>query len=80
MGFISYVPKYVTEPRNFVDPKKNEFMHDDAHHVIFRAYVSFRTGYKLLLEDKYGKQLIEYPDEYTWRHVGVFESLLKKPD
>jgi len=39
MGFISYVPKYITRPENFSNPKTNEYMHDDAHHLIFRAYV-----------------------------------------
>ena len=47
MGFISYVPKYITDPVNFVDPKINKEIHKEAHKIIFRAYVLFKTGYKL---------------------------------
>jgi hypothetical protein len=61
MGFISYVPKYITDPKNFVDPKVNKEIHKEAHRVIFRAYVLFKTGYKLYLRDKSGKLMFEYP-------------------
>ena len=57
MGFISYVPKYITDPRNFADPNVNKEIHKDAHRVIFRAYVLFKTGYKLYLKDKHGRDL-----------------------
>jgi len=67
MGFISYVPKFITDSKNFVDPKLNEEIHKDAHKVVFRAYISFKTGYKLYLKDKYGTNLFEYPaTDYTW--------------
>ena len=51
MGFISYIPKYITDPKNFVHPKINDSIHDDAHNVIFRAYVNFKTGYKVYLRN-----------------------------
>ena len=57
MGFISYVPKYITDPRNFTNPKISEEIHSEAHKVIFRAYVLFKTGYKIFLKDKYGKDM-----------------------
>ena len=60
MGFISYVPKYVQDPQNFVDTKINKEIHKEAHKVIFRAYVLFKTGYKLYLKDKHNKNLFEY--------------------
>ena len=81
MGFISYVPKYLMDPKNFADNKMNKEIHKDTHKVIFRAYVNFKTGYKLYLKDKNGKDLFRYPErtDYTWRHVGVFETLLDPP-
>lgn len=79
MGFISYVPKYITDPKNFVDTKINKEIHNDAHKVIFRAYVLFKTGYKIYLKDKYNKNQFVYPKDYTWSHVGVFESLMEPP-
>lgn len=54
MGLISYVPKYIQDPKNFADPNVNKEIHKDAHKVIFRAYVNFKTGYKLYLRDKNG--------------------------
>jgi hypothetical protein len=47
MGFISYVPKYISDPTNFVDMRMNKEIHKEAHKVVFRAYVLFKTGYKL---------------------------------
>lgn len=79
MGFISYVPNYITQPQNFVDPKINDDIHKEAHKVIFRAYVLFKTGYKLHLKDKYDKDMFEYPHDYNWQHVGVFESMMEPP-
>lgn len=80
MGFISYLPKYLSKPENFSDPKKNKFMHDDAHNIIFRAYINIKSGYKIHLTDQAGTQLFRYPDDYTWRHIAVFESQMKSPD
>lgn len=83
MGFISYVPKYIQDPQNFTDTKINKEIHKEAHKVIFRAYVLFKTGYKLYLKDKHGKNMFEYEthkvDGYSWQHVGVFESLMEPP-
>lgn len=83
MGFISYVPKYIADPTNFADAALNKEIHKEAHKVIFRAYVLFKTGYKLYLKDKYGKNMFEYDthkvDGYTWQHVGVFETLMEAP-
>lgn len=76
MGFISYIPKYVTEAQNFTDPSRNKEIHSEAHKVTYRAYVTFKTGYKIYLKDKYGTNQFEYPSDYTWQHVGVFESLM----
>ena len=55
MGLISYIPKYITRPENFADPTHNKQIHEEAHKVIYRAYVTFKTGYKLMLRDKYGQ-------------------------
>lgn len=79
MGLISYVPKYLSDPANFADPKKNKDIHNDAHKITYRAYVTFKTGYKIYLKDKYGTDLFQYPTDYTWQHVGVFESQLVAP-
>lgn len=49
-------------------------MHQDANKMIFRAYVCFKTGYKISLKDKYGSELFDYPEDYTWQHIGVFET------
>jgi hypothetical protein len=54
LGFMSYVPKYIADPKNFGDVRLNKEIHNDAHRVIYRAYVLFKTGYKLFLKDKYG--------------------------
>mmetsp|Transcript_35904 Transcript_35904/g.55125 ORF Transcript_35904/g.55125 Transcript_35904/m.55125 type:complete len:160 (+) Transcript_35904:650-1129(+) len=78
-GHISYIPRYVADPNNFIDPSVEKHIHDDAHKLIFRAYVSFKTGYKVYLKDKYGKDMFDYPPDYSWRHVGVFETQMKKP-
>ena len=79
MGFISYIPKYIQDPKNFVDTRLNKEIHSEAHKIIFRSYVIFKTGYKLYLKDKSGKNLIQYPSDYTWQHVGVFETLMDPP-
>lgn len=83
MGFISYVPKYISDPTNFVDMRMNKEIHKEAHKVVFRAYVLFKTGYKLQLRDRHGKPMFEYDnvktDGYTWQHVGVFESQMDPP-
>lgn len=47
MGLISYIPKYISDPKNFSDPVKNKEIHKEAHRVVYRAYVTFKTGYKL---------------------------------
>ena len=56
-GYISYIPKYISDMNNFVDPAVEKHIHDDAHKIIFRAYVNFKTGYKIYLKDKYGKDM-----------------------
>lgn len=66
MGFISYIPKYVTEAQNFSDPTLNKEIHSEAHKITYRAYVTFKTGYKVYLKDKYGAHQFEYPSDYTW--------------
>ena len=78
-GYISYIPKYITDPSNFADPSVEKHIHSDAHKLIFRAYVNFKTGYKIYLKDKYGKDMFDYPNDYTWKHVGVFETEMKPP-
>ena len=79
MGFVSYVPKYITRSENFSDPQKNKFIHEDAHKIVFRAYVCIKWGYKIHLTDSDGKEVIEYPEDYTWQHVAVFESQMIPP-
>jgi len=54
MGLISYIPKYIANPANFSNPNRNKEIHSEAHKVTYRAYVTFKTGYKLHLKDKYG--------------------------
>ena len=78
-GHISYIPKYITDPANFANKAVEKHIHDDAHKLIFRAYVNFKTGYKIYLKDKYGKDLFQYPHDYSWKHVGVFETEMEKP-
>lgn len=47
--------------------------------MTYRAYVTFKTGYKVYLKDKYNKNMFEYADDYTWQHVGVFETQMETP-
>ena len=56
-GHISYIPKYITDPNNFANRDVEKHIHDDAHLLIFRAYVNFKTGYRLHLRDKEGRNL-----------------------
>lgn len=79
MGFISYIPKYIQDAKNFVDPSINEKIHEDAHNIVFRAYCNFKSGFKLHMKDKNGIDIIKYPEDYTWCHVGVFETQMVKP-
>lgn len=79
MGFISYVPLYITQPENFADPVRNKEIHKEAHKLTYRVYASFKTGYKIYLKDKYNQNLFTYPEDYTWQHVGVFETLMEPP-
>lgn len=79
MGLISYIPKYITQPENFSDPVRNKELHAEAHKITYRAYVTFKTGYKIYLKDKYNQDLFSYPDDYTWQHVGVFETIMECP-
>ena len=44
MGYISYVPKYIQDPMNFVDPDQNKVIHSEAHKIVFRAYIEIRSG------------------------------------
>ena len=48
----------------------NKEIHKEAHKIIFRAYVNFKTGYKLYLKDSHGKNMFEYEthkvDGYSW--------------
>ena len=43
MGLISYIPKYISNPDNFTDPARNKAIHSEAHKVVYRAYVTYRT-------------------------------------
>jgi hypothetical protein len=61
MGLISYIPKFLANSDNFADPVKNKSLHSEAHKLTYRAYVTFKTGYKMYLKDKYGVDLIKYP-------------------
>ena len=54
MGLFSYIPKYIARPENFTNPNRNKEIHNEAHKVTYRAYVTFKTGYKMHLKDKYG--------------------------
>lgn len=56
MGLISYVPKYITDPNNFADPARNKIIHDEAHKLTYRCYVTFKSGYKIHLKDKLGNE------------------------
>lgn len=77
MGIISYVPKYLQNPNE--DPWKNQQVHDGAHKVIFWAYCNFKAGYKLNLLSPQGKELFEYPKDYSWKHIAVFETEMEVP-
>ena len=67
MGLISYVPKYVTDPSNFADPARNKEIHSEAHKITYRAYATFKTGYKVYLRDNFGQDQFQYDnDNYTW--------------
>jgi len=67
MGLISYVPKYVTDPSNFADPARNKEIHSEAHKITYRAYATFKTGYKVYLKDNFGMDQFQYDNEnYTW--------------
>ena len=48
-GYISYLPKYLSNPSNFQDKDVGQEFHDRGHLVIFRAFVQFRSGFKLYL-------------------------------
>lgn len=77
MGFISYVPKYITMPENFTDKNKNKYIHEDAHHIVFRAYVCIKSGYKIQLTDSTGKELIEYGfKRINFEYLGIQKTTL----
>jgi len=50
-GIVSYIPKYLADSKNFIDPAVNKEIHSEAHKVVFRVYVIFQTGYKIYLKD-----------------------------
>ena len=37
MGMVIYTPLEITDPNNFIDPKKNQRMYDDHAKVIIRV-------------------------------------------
>lgn len=54
-GLVSYIPKYIADPNNFIDPAVNKEIHSEAHKVIFRVYIIFTSGYKIFLKDEFGR-------------------------
>ncbi len=80
MGFVSYIPKSVGDPRNFKTKEMGEeLLSKEFKNVTFRAYVMFKTGYKLFMYDRFGKKVFDYSKEYNYNHVCVFETQMLPP-
>jgi hypothetical protein len=80
MGFVSYIPLYLSDPNNFRNKEMaEEKLQQEFKNVIFRAYCMFRTGYKLFVYDRFGKPVFEYDNSYNFNHVCVFETLMQPP-
>jgi hypothetical protein len=81
MGFVSYIPLYLSDPNNFKNKEgAEEKLQLEFKNVIFRAYCMFKTGYKLFIYDRFGKKVIDYDNNiYNYNHVCVFETLMQTP-
>lgn len=80
MGFVSYIPKYVGDAKNFKTKEMGEdILSKEFKNVIFRAYVMFKTGYKLFTYDRFGKKVYEYNKDYNYNHVCIFETKMLPP-
>jgi hypothetical protein len=81
MGFISYIPNYLQDPNNFrtkeeVEDKLNS---GEFKNIIFRSYCMFKSGLKIFINDRYGNKVIDYPENYNFNHVCVFECGMLPP-
>lgn len=81
MGFVSYIPSYVSDPNNFKDKESSDEIINKGsfRNVIFRAYTMFKSGLKLFVYDSKGEKLFEYTPEYNFNHACIFECLMVPP-
>jgi hypothetical protein len=80
MGFVSYIPLYISDPKNFMTKDiAEEKLKLEFKNVIFRAYCMFKCGYKLFVCDRFGKKVFDYDSDYNYNHVCVFETLMQEP-
>lgn len=81
MGFVSYIPNYLSDPNNF---KTKEMAEDKLNqgefkNLIFRSYCMFKTGLKLFVFDRLGNKIYDYPLNYNYNHAAIFECLMVPP-
>jgi hypothetical protein len=81
MGFVSYIPAYLSDPNNFKTKEMAEekLQQGEFRNVIFRSYCMFKSGLKTLFYDRFGNKIIDYPDIYNYNHACVFECLMIPP-
>lgn len=81
MGFISYIPNYLQDPNNFRKKEHTEEILNTGEfkQIIFRSYCMFKSGLKLFIKDRYGNLIFDYPANYNYNHVCVFETAMLPP-
>jgi len=81
MGFVSYIPNYLSDPNNFKTKEQAEdkLNSGEFKNIIFRSYCIFKSGLKLFVVDRFGNKVFDYPTSYNYNHACVFESLMVPP-
>lgn len=81
MGFVSYIPNYLSDPNNFKTKEQAEekMYSGEFRNIIFRAYCMFKSGLKLFAHDRFGNKVFDYPNNYNFNHVCVFECQMIPP-
>ena len=82
MGFVSYIPNYLSDPNNFKTKESAEekLNSGEFKNIFFRAYCTFKCGYKIFVLDRNGNKIFDYDKGYNFNHAAVFECQMVAPE
>jgi len=81
MGFVSYIPGYLSDPNNFKTKQQAEekLYSGEFRNIVFRSYCMFKCGLKIFIYDRFGNKIFDYPANYNFNHAAVFECQMIPP-